>query len=126
MSAKLIRPLLIALILTVAYTTWAVVMDATHSFIYHVSGGLFIAGFLLLAIGFFSNMSANGFFKGITAGFKKQREARLREVDGDYYEDEDEEEELLEAKQKRASNRTTPYLSAGFICIALSLLLSFI
>ena len=126
MSAKLFRPLLIALILTTIYTIWAVVADATHSLMYHMSGGLFIAGFLLLAIGFFSNMSANGFFKGVTAGFKKQREAKLREVDGDYYEDEDEESELLEAKQKRASNRTVPYLSSGFICIVVSLLLSFI
>ena len=126
MSNKVVRPLLIALILTVVYTTWAVVTYATHSFLYHLSGGLFIAGFLLLAIGFFSNMSANGFFKGITAGFKKQREAKLREVDGDYYEDEDEENELAEAKQKRASNRTLPYLSSGFLCIVVSLLISFI
>ncbi|MCT4778697.1 MULTISPECIES: DUF3899 domain-containing protein [Exiguobacterium] len=126
MSAKLFRPLLIALVLTAVYTIWAVVTDATHSFFYHLSGGLFISGFLLLAIGFFSNMSANGFFKGITAGFKKQREAKLREVDGDYYEDEEEEEELLQEKRKRTSGRTAPYLSSGFICIVVSLLLSFV
>ncbi|WP_449403301.1 hypothetical protein [Exiguobacterium artemiae] len=64
MSAKLFRPLLIALILTTIYTIWAVVADATHSLMYHLSGGLFIAGFLLLAIGFFLICLLMDFLKG--------------------------------------------------------------
>ena len=126
MRFQLFRPILIALILSVFYTVWASVTDSTHSLFYHFSGGLFISGFILLAIGLFSNMSANGFFKGLTAGFKKQREAKLREVDGDYYEDEDEEQEIFEEKRTRALKRTAPYLSSGLLCIVLSLLLSFI
>ena len=78
-----------------------------------------------MAIGFFSNMSANGFFRGMTAGFKKQREAKLREIDGDYYEDDDEEEEVLRKKQNRASARTKPYFSSGIIFIIVSLIISY-
>ncbi|HAB33213.1 MAG TPA: DUF3899 domain-containing protein, partial [Exiguobacterium sp.] len=92
MRSTYFRPVIIAVILVLLYTIWATMTDSTHSILYHLSGGLFIAGFLLVAVGFFSNMSANGFFRGMTAGFKKQREAKLREIDGDYYEDEDEEE----------------------------------
>ncbi len=78
-----------------------------------------------MAIGFFSNMSANGFFRGVTAGFKKQREAKLREIDGDYYEDDDEEEEVLRKKQNRASARAKPYVSSGVIFIIVSLIISY-
>ncbi|VWX36471.1 DUF3899 domain-containing protein [Exiguobacterium oxidotolerans] len=126
MRFHLFRPILIALILSIIYTIWASFTDSTHSFFYHFSGGLFISGFILMAIGLFSNMSANGFFRGLTAGFKKQREARLREIDGEYHEDEDEEHEVYEEKRKRSLNRTAPYLSSGLLCIAFSLLLSFV
>lgn len=125
MRSTYFRPVIVAVILVLLYTIWATMMDSTHSILYHLSGGLFIAGFLLVAVGFFSNMSANGFFRGMTAGFKKQREAKLREIDGDYYEDEDEEEEVLRKKQRRASARTKPYVSSGIIFIVVSLIISY-
>ncbi len=125
MRSTYFRPVIIAVILVLLYTIWATMTDSTHGILYHLSGGLFIAGFLLIAVGFFSNMSANGFFRGMTAGFKKQREAKLREIDGDYYEDEDEEEEVLRKKQRRASARTKPYVSSGVIFIVVSLIISY-
>lgn len=125
MRTTYFRPVIIAVVLVLLYTIWAAVTDSTHGILYHLSGGLFIAGFLLLAVGFFSNMSANGFFRGMTAGFKKQREAKLREIDDDYYEDDDEEEEVVRKKQRQASARTKPYLSSGLIFIVVSLIISY-
>lgn len=48
-----------------------------------------MAGVLVFAIGMFSHMGAAGLFDGFMYGFKRNRRAKLKEIDPDYEEDEE-------------------------------------
>lgn len=118
------RPLMVGGIIAIIYTVSKMFTDETRSFLFHFSGGLFFAGFILFAVGFFSSMSANGIFRGFKSGFKKQQSQKLREIDAGYTDDEPDEEENS-VRTQSARNRTAPYLLSGISCIVLSVLISF-
>jgi hypothetical protein len=50
MRSTYFRPVIIAVIPVLLYTMWATMTDSTHGILYHLSGGLFIAGFLFVAV----------------------------------------------------------------------------
>lgn len=110
-------------IVTIAYTVWSSLsyyQDETLSF--HLSGGLFVAGMLVFAIGMFSQMSASGLFDGIMYGFKRNRRAKLKEIDPDYEEDEEATPEER-AVQKRAAWR---WVYVGVASVTLSYVLALV
>ncbi|WP_026826414.1 MULTISPECIES: DUF3899 domain-containing protein [Exiguobacterium] len=81
-------------IVTIVYTIWSFsAYYRSESFLFHLSGGLFVSGILTFAIGMFSHMSATGLFDGFMYGFKRNRRAKLKEIDSDYEEDEEEDPE---------------------------------
>ncbi len=49
-------------------------------------------------------MSASGLFDGIMYGFKRNRRAKLREIDADYEEDEEEDPEDRKLRKQSAWN----------------------
>ncbi|WP_114165397.1 DUF3899 domain-containing protein [Exiguobacterium sp. TNDT2] len=110
-------------IVTITYTVWSSLsyyQDETLSF--HLSGGLFVAGMLVFAIGMFSQMSASGLFDGIMYGFKRNRRAKLKEIDPDYEEDEEATPEER-AVQKRAAWR---WVYVGVASVTLSYVLALV
>lgn len=110
-------------IVTIAYTVWSSLsyyQDETIWF--HLSGGLFVAGILVFAIGMFSQMSASGLFDGIMYGFKRNRRAKLKEIDPDYEEDEEATPEER-AVQKRAAWR---WVYVGVASVTLSYVLALV
>lgn len=110
-------------IVTIAYTVWSSLsyyQDETIWF--HLSGGLFVAGILVFAIGMFSQMSASGLFDGIMYGFKRNRRAKLKEIDPDYEEDEEATPEER-AVQKRAAWR---WVYVGVASVSLSYVLALV
>lgn len=110
-------------IVTIAYTVWSSLsyyQDETTWF--HLSGGLFVAGILVFAIGMFSQMSASGLFDGIMYGFKRNRRAKLKEIDPDYEEDEEATPEER-AVQKRAAWR---WVYVGVPSVSLSYVLALV
>lgn len=91
-------------IVTIAYTIWSTVsyyQDETIWF--HLSGGLFVAGILVFAVGMFSHMGATGLFDGFMYGFKRNRRAKLKEIDPDYEEDEE------ASPEERANQRSSAW-----------------
>ncbi|UTT41973.1 DUF3899 domain-containing protein [Exiguobacterium aurantiacum] len=94
--------------------------DETLSF--HLSGGLFVAGMLVFAIGMFSQMSASGLFDGIMYGFKRNRRAKLKEIDPDYEEDEEATPEER-ASQKQSAWR---WVYVGVVSIVLSYVITLV
>lgn len=107
-------------IVTIAYTVWSYVSYyRTESFAFHLSGGLFVAGMVAFAFGMFSQMSASGFFDGIMYGFKRNRRAKLKEIDSDYEEDEKDEDEM---KQERATRKQSAwrwvYIGVGSVILS--------
>ena len=85
-----------------------------------MSGGLFVSGMVLFAIGMFSHMSASGLFDGIMYGFKRNRRAKLKEIDPDYEEDE---EESTEERQHR-KQAAWYWVLIGGISVVLSFLIA--
>jgi len=96
-------------IVTIAYTVWSNLsyyQDETIGF--HLSGGLFVAGIFVFAVGMFSHMGATGLFDGFMYGFKRNRRAKLKEIDPDYEEDEE--------AERRSFLRDHPRLTFRFHC----------
>ncbi|STO08652.1 DUF3899 domain-containing protein [Exiguobacterium aurantiacum] len=121
---KNFRAILIVLcIVTITYTIWSYVSYyRPETFLFHVSGGLFVGGMIVFAIGMFSEMGASGLFDGIMYGFKRNRRAKLKEIDPDY--EEDEETTLEErAVRKQAARR---WIVVGIASILVSYALSFV
>ena len=110
-------------IVTLLYTVWSIFSYfRSESFMFHLSGGLFVSGILIFAIGMFSHMSASGLFDGIMYGFKRNRRARLKEIDADYEEDEEEDPEDRQLRKHSAWN----WVYVGVGSIALSFLVALI
>ncbi|TCI23377.1 DUF3899 domain-containing protein [Exiguobacterium sp. SL-10] len=104
-------------IVTIAYTVWSSVSYyKDETLLFHLSGGLFVAGMLVFAIGMFSQMSASGLFDGIMYGFKRNRRAKLKEIDPDYEEDEEATPEER-ASQKQSAWRWV-YVGVGSIILS--------
>ncbi|MDE0563874.1 DUF3899 domain-containing protein [Exiguobacterium sp. B2(2022)] len=110
-------------IVTILYTVWSIFSYfRSESFLFHLSGGLFVSGILTFAIGMFSHMSATGLFDGIMYGFKRSRRAKLKEIDADYEEDEEEDPEDRQLCKQLAWN----WVFVGVGSIALSFLVALI
>ncbi|MCC5892411.1 DUF3899 domain-containing protein [Exiguobacterium sp.] len=121
---KNFRAILIVLgIVTITYTIWSYASYyRPETFLFHVSGGLFVGGMIVFAIGMFSQMSASGLFDGIMYGFKRNRRAKLKEIDPDYEEDEDATPE--ERTERKQNARRWIYI--GIVSILVSFALSFV
>lgn len=110
-------------LITVAYTLWSLFSYYREETVtFHVSGGLFVSGMILFAIGMFSHMSATGLFDGIMYGFKRNRRARLKEIDPDYEEDEEESMEERTARKKAAWG----WVLVGALSVVLSFLIALV
>lgn len=110
-------------IVTIAYTVWSTFsyyQDETVWF--HLSGGLFVAGILVFAVGMFSHMGATGLFDGFMYGFKRNRRAKLKEIDPDYEEDEEATPEERSA-QKRSAWR---WVYVGVTSVVLSYVITLV
>lgn len=110
-------------IVTIAYTIWSTVsyyQDETVWF--HLSGGLFVAGILVFAVGMFSHMGATGLFDGFMYGFKRNRRAKLKEIDPDYEEDEEASPEER-ADQRRSAWR---WVYVGVASVILSYVITLV
>lgn len=110
-------------IVTIAYTVWSNLsyyQDETIRF--HLSGGLFVAGILVFAVGMFSHMGATGLFDGFMYGFKRNRRAKLKEIDPDYEEDEEASPEDR-ANQKRSAWR---WVYVGVTSVVLSYVITLV
>lgn len=77
---------------------------------------------LSFAYGMFSHMSAAGLFDGIMYGFKRNRRAKLKEIDASYEEDEEESSEDRMLRKKTAWN----WVYVGVASVALSFLIAFV
>ncbi|WP_404283153.1 DUF3899 domain-containing protein [Exiguobacterium aurantiacum] len=109
--------LIVWAIVTIAYTVWSSLSYyQDETLLFHLSGGLFVAGMLVFAIGMFSQMSASGLFDGIMYGFKRNRRAKLKEIDPDYEEDEEATPEER-AAQKHSASRWV-YVGVGSIILS--------
>lgn len=110
-------------IVTIAYTIWSTVSYyQDETFWFHLSGGLFVAGILVFAVGMFSHMGATGLFDGFMYGFKRNRRAKLKEIDPDYEEDEEASPEER-AVQKRSAWR---WLYVGVASVILSYMITLV
>ncbi len=115
--------LFVWLIFTTIYTIWSYFSYyRDENIMFHVSGGLFVSGMVLFAIGMFSHMSATGLFDGIMYGFKRNRRAKLKEIDPDYEEDE---EESVEERQLR-KQAAWYWVLIGVVSVVLSFLIALV
>ena len=113
--------LIVWLIFTTIYTIWSYFSYyRDENIMFHASGGLFVSGMVLFAIGMFSHMSATGLFDGIMYGFKRNRRAKLKEIDPDYEEDE---EESVEERQHR-KQAAWYWVLIGVVSVILSFLIA--
>ncbi|WP_214798932.1 MULTISPECIES: DUF3899 domain-containing protein [unclassified Exiguobacterium] len=110
-------------IVTIAYTIWSTVSYyQDETFWFHLSGGLFVAGILVFAVGMFSHMGATGLFDGFMYGFKRNRRAKLKEIDPDYEEDEEASPEER-ADQRRSAWR---WVYVGVASVILSYVITLV
>lgn len=117
---KTITILTVWTLLTVGYTIWSQMSYyRAETFLFHLTGGLFVAGMGIFAIGMFSQMSAAGLFDGIMYGFKRNRRAKLKEIDPSYEED----EEITEEEIKMRKQSSWQWILVGVSSIVLSYLL---
>ena len=121
---KKFRAILIVLgIVTIGYTIWSYASYyRPESFLFHVSGGLFVGGMIVFAIGMFSEMGASGLFDGFMYGFNRNRRAKLKEIDPDYEED----EEVTPEERTERKQSARRWILVGVAAVILSYVLSFV